>query len=59
MAFRWKQMDFISDIDQHFQEWKKSMTPSTSQKIETEKYNRINAMRDQPQETDSDPSFLD
>ena len=54
MAFRWKKMDFISEIDQHFAHWKETMALSPSQKREIAQYKRIDLLRDQVQEK---PSF--
>ena len=50
MAFRWKKMDFISEIDQHFAHWKDSMPLSPSQQREIAQYKRIDLLRDQVQE---------
>jgi hypothetical protein len=47
MAFRWKQMDYISDIDQQFAEWDKTHVVSQSQKDEIAKHAKIAKLRDE------------
>lgn len=54
MNFRCKVMDFISDIDKKFAQWKKQHAKSASQQAEIEKYARINELRDHAQEISED-----
>ena len=50
MAMRKKKIDYISKIDQLFQQWKQEAMPSASQQHEIDKHARVAYLRDNIQE---------
>lgn len=47
---RKKKIDYISDIDLKFMQWKKETPLSESQKLEIEKHARVSKLRDEKHE---------